>query len=398
MGNCLKLLFRPPDQSSKAGKYRLSTPKPVTPNVDEAVIMKKLNPKDFMFSRQSNQPWLYKAPGSCNGQADFIVEECQKSTIVIKDHITQCSIDLCTGCLIMVAVCEGSCFIRDCRDCTVVVACGQLRMRDCQRVRVFTLAGSQPVIESSSQVQFGCYPAGDLLFQPPAQPTSSSAVVSAVAANRESYLIGYKEWPTHLLKAQLNMWDNEWWDVHDFTKTPGRPNFSLLSAKQVSDCFQKCGDSNAMISEAEEAYDHVDAHRRPCCPQTLGALTRGLGFIFVLIAQAGGDAEIADFCHRHIHEGNGLFLNRTRPVYPDMLKQFASTTSHIPVDMAERLKRISSGYAVALKINSASGKYENLFGFLKEFLLDHSEAAVYHSPDEQQSQRESQMLFKTREY
>ena len=50
----------------------------------------------------------------------------------------------------------GSVFIRDCTSCTIAVACGQFRTRDCSDLRVALLCTTQPIIESSARVHFSC--------------------------------------------------------------------------------------------------------------------------------------------------------------------------------------------------------------------------------------------------
>lgn len=50
-----------------------------------------------------------------------------------------------------------SVFIRDCKNCTVVVACQQFRTRDCSGCTFFLFSSTQPVIESSADLRFACY-------------------------------------------------------------------------------------------------------------------------------------------------------------------------------------------------------------------------------------------------
>ena len=50
-----------------------------------------------------------------------------------------------------------SVFIRDCKDCKFMLSCQQFRTRDCQRIDVFLSCVSQPIIEASTGMKFGCY-------------------------------------------------------------------------------------------------------------------------------------------------------------------------------------------------------------------------------------------------
>lgn len=38
-----------------------------------------------------------------------------------------------------------------------VAACGQFRTRDCRKLHVFLCCATQPIIEASSGIHFGCY-------------------------------------------------------------------------------------------------------------------------------------------------------------------------------------------------------------------------------------------------
>lgn len=51
----------------------------------------------------------------------------------------------------------GSVFIRDCKDCTIAVACQQFRARDCVGCTFFLFSTTQPVIESCGDLRFACY-------------------------------------------------------------------------------------------------------------------------------------------------------------------------------------------------------------------------------------------------
>ena len=50
-----------------------------------------------------------------------------------------------------------SVFIRDCVRCVLMVSCQQFRTRDCKQCVVYLHCTSQPVIEASSEMRFGCF-------------------------------------------------------------------------------------------------------------------------------------------------------------------------------------------------------------------------------------------------
>jgi protein XRP2 len=72
------------------------------------------------------------------------------------DNLAQLSIDDCTNCKFYIGPCKASLFIRDCSDCSLAVMCQQFRTRDCKRITSFLLCATQPIIESSISMKFGC--------------------------------------------------------------------------------------------------------------------------------------------------------------------------------------------------------------------------------------------------
>lgn len=49
-----------------------------------------------------------------------------------------------------------SIFIRDSTNCILATVCKQFRTRDCRDTHVYLSCESQPIIESSHNVKFGC--------------------------------------------------------------------------------------------------------------------------------------------------------------------------------------------------------------------------------------------------
>ena len=67
------------------------------------------------------------------------------------------TIDDCEGCDIVVGPCEESCFVRDCKNCTLHVAAKQLRAKNCTDCTFYLHVGSSPVIEASHDLKFGAW-------------------------------------------------------------------------------------------------------------------------------------------------------------------------------------------------------------------------------------------------
>ncbi|KAK6750128.1 hypothetical protein RB195_002239 [Necator americanus] len=82
------------------------------------------------------------------------IESCKNSNLLVLDHTSTVTVDDCTDCLIVLAPCAGSVYIRDCQSCTVLVACQQLRTRDCRTLCIALHCATQPIIEETSNVVF----------------------------------------------------------------------------------------------------------------------------------------------------------------------------------------------------------------------------------------------------
>lgn len=79
-----------------------------------------------------------------------------------------------------------------------MAACGQFRTRDCRKLHVFLCCATQPIIEASSSIHFGCY---------------------------QLHYSGVEE---HFQKAALSVFNNNWSNVHDFTPIEGENNWCLF--------------------------------------------------------------------------------------------------------------------------------------------------------------------------
>ena len=91
-----------------------------------------LNLSDYMFCKQ-NSNLIIKPPGSIDGQ-QFIIEDNTNCDVYILDHIAALNVDNCINCRIVTGPVNGSIFLRDCRDCIVLIACQQLRLRNCHNM------------------------------------------------------------------------------------------------------------------------------------------------------------------------------------------------------------------------------------------------------------------------
>eukprot|EP01041_Mallomonas_annulata_P011031 gene11031-23056_t len=136
---------------SKIKQLKVKIVKP-PPTFGKGADIKK---EDYIFSKRISES-LVKLPGSINGQ-QFVIEESSGCDVFLLDHIACVSMDQCRDCRIVTGPIEGSIFIRDCSNCIIVTACQQLRLRDCTAIRVFLCSTTGPIIESSTDITFGCY-------------------------------------------------------------------------------------------------------------------------------------------------------------------------------------------------------------------------------------------------
>lgn len=163
-----------------------------------------LKREDFMFARVVGPQVLVKEPGTVNGQ-QFLIEEVSDCDIFVIDHCTSVQIDACTNCRIVIGPCTGSLFVRDCKNCTIVGAVQQFRTRDCSDINVYlysstgivdgslmrVLAGltgsplihTEPIIETSSRMHFGCF------------------------------ALTYFSFQHHMDQAKFSVWNNKWSEV-----------------------------------------------------------------------------------------------------------------------------------------------------------------------------------------
>ncbi|PIK55440.1 hypothetical protein BSL78_07668 [Apostichopus japonicus] len=113
------------------------------------------DPKDFTIEGLKGET-AGRVPGTVNGQ-QFIINNCQDSCIYIFDHSASVTVDNCTGCKIFIGPSKGSVFLRNCSQCKMVLACQQFRSRDCKSVDILLHCDTQPIIESSTKIRFGCF-------------------------------------------------------------------------------------------------------------------------------------------------------------------------------------------------------------------------------------------------
>lgn len=125
------------------------------------------------------------------------IECCKNSNLLVLDHTSTITVDDCSDCLIVLAPCAGSVFLRDCQSCTVLVACQQLRTRDCRTLRIAVHCATQPIIEETSNA----------VFHP--------------------LTLHYDSFTDDLIEARLSPFISHSSSVHDFTPEKGSVHYRI---------------------------------------------------------------------------------------------------------------------------------------------------------------------------
>ncbi|ESN93900.1 hypothetical protein HELRODRAFT_88092 [Helobdella robusta] len=152
--------------------------------------------ENFMVQNIENET-IIRHPGTINGQ-QFIIQNCKNCKVFVMDHTAAVNIDDCLNCSIFLGPIKTSLFIRDSNDCKLMAACQQFRSRDCKRIDTYLHCTTLPIIEASTNMRFSCY---------------------------QCY---YPELPDQFVSCNLNVFNNNWDSIHDFTPVPGEKNYSFL--------------------------------------------------------------------------------------------------------------------------------------------------------------------------
>lgn len=145
-----------------------------------------------------------KQPGELNG-APFNIADCTDCDIFIMDHTCQVFIDRCKNCRIFIGPCESSVFFRNCTDSKFVIAAKQLRCREVKRIELLLFCPGKPIIEKCSDLKLGCFD------------------------------MSYVSMEQQFDKANLALWNNFWYSIHDFTPNEGRSYTHLPLTTRAKD-------------------------------------------------------------------------------------------------------------------------------------------------------------------
>lgn len=112
----------------------------------------KINLKDLEFVDVVDDKRVYH-PGYFPCPVPFTIANCKNSQLFIMNPLQQCHVDDCEDCFIYIGPTESSVFLRNCKNCTVVVACQQFRTRDCVDIKLGLYCYQQPTFENSNCIE-----------------------------------------------------------------------------------------------------------------------------------------------------------------------------------------------------------------------------------------------------
>lgn len=179
-----------------------------------AIIMAAPNP----FSQLTDQTYA-SPPGSLQG-ADISIESVTRCDLFIMDHTAAVYVDECTDSRIRIGPVAGFCYVRNCSDCIISVACQQFRAKECKNLIVFLYSASDPHLELCKAI--------------------------AIAPYNFAYPLQDK----HFKAAGLNPQANLWSQVYDHTPSSEESNWEVLEPTSFSTLTYQ-------ISELGEPIDPV---------------------------------------------------------------------------------------------------------------------------------------------
>mmetsp|Transcript_92805 Transcript_92805/g.199025 ORF Transcript_92805/g.199025 Transcript_92805/m.199025 type:complete len:348 (+) Transcript_92805:115-1158(+) len=162
---------------------------------------KKLDPKDYLISKRVGEA-IVKQEGVIAGE-QFNIEDCKNCDIFLMDYIATAFVDECEGCRIFIGPTESSVMVRNCKSCDFIIACQQFRSRDCEKCKLALFCTTEPIIETSTNMQFACFD------------------------------FGYFSLRRQIQQAGLKLWNNKWSQVYDFNKNNDKSNWSFFPQDEV---------------------------------------------------------------------------------------------------------------------------------------------------------------------
>mmetsp|Transcript_88348 Transcript_88348/g.147404 ORF Transcript_88348/g.147404 Transcript_88348/m.147404 type:complete len:359 (+) Transcript_88348:111-1187(+) len=176
-----------------------------------------------------------RGPGSINGD-QIQVEDCEDCDFFLCDEMDSLVVDDCKNCRFFVGPTSGSAFLRTSSNCKVVIACGQLRLRECKDMDFAIFCNSKPVIESSKRITFCCF---------------------------DGYYFNLKE---QFDATKMSVFNNRWSEIHDFTPQSNNWSYSEPTLRLLDFVNPLSTGIPDLITAEEES----NPHKEMVVPLTLG--------------------------------------------------------------------------------------------------------------------------------
>ena len=164
---------------------------------------KKPDPADFRFENRSNET-LTREPGQISPY-EFSLDSLSNCKVYLMDKISQVTADKIKDSYLHFGPTEDSIFLRDCENCVVTAACGQLRTKNCKNVKFYLFCNSDPSIEYSSELVFG------------------------------PYNFAYPLQDKHMQESKLNLSNDKWSQIFDFNKKEGEEHWQIMDAEDFEE-------------------------------------------------------------------------------------------------------------------------------------------------------------------
>jgi hypothetical protein len=201
-----------------------------------------LNP--FMITHRKNE-FIIRKPGSLHGK-DLKLEEIDDCEVYVCDPTAQVLADFCKRCLVLLAPCASSAFIRDCEDCVFWIAAQQLRTRSCKRCTFYLYSKTEPIIEMSE----------DLVFAP--------------------WCARYPGCSEHFRKNSFSPERNLWNAIFDFTGKADRSNWRIAELSSVVELSLELDEAPESSAPPDNPVQPV-THELLCAPPCASGESCGEG-------------------------------------------------------------------------------------------------------------------------
>ena len=163
---------------------------------DERSVKKFL--RDYVHVTGKEGEVVVFKPGSLFG-LDVTIKECVNCDIYVCDNTAAVTVVDCRDCRMVIGPCDTSVFVRSSKGCKFAIACQQFRSADMKNTDLLLFTQTEPVIERVSKLRLGCL------------------------------RLAYDDLEAQFARTGINLWNNRWSEVFDFTKNGGGGlNWELL--------------------------------------------------------------------------------------------------------------------------------------------------------------------------